>query len=118
MGFCLDNSKFSYHISLEIQKKIKSSKSNVPLKISLLFLISDILSNSSRISGCSSFKVHLQSFLISIFESLRVTFSTISGRVSSSQFMDRVTRVLKVWDHWNIFPLEFINTLKEKSGFF
>ena len=116
MGFSLDHSKHSYHICLEIEKSILKHSTPVSSKIALLFLISDIIANSSipSVPNASTFRSHFQKSLPSIFDSLYHSSASIQGRVSSLHFKEQISRVLNVWSVWNTFTPEFIHSLQSK----
>mmetsp|Transcript_11659 Transcript_11659/g.19902 ORF Transcript_11659/g.19902 Transcript_11659/m.19902 type:complete len:605 (-) Transcript_11659:31-1845(-) len=86
----------------------------VPLsrKIAILYLISDILHNSTAVPKASAFRNLFQGYLLSIFEYLSEGVKEISGRISAKNARDRVLKVIRVWEGWALYPTPFLRELE------
>jgi len=85
----------------------------VPKKLARLFLVSDILHNSSAaVPKAASYRTRFQSTLPSIFSSLHVAFVALESRMATETFKEQVTKVLHIWQAWSLFPLSFTTKLE------
>ena len=82
-------------------------------KLARLFLVSDILHNSSaKVPGASSFRTHFHATLPTIFESLHAVYAGLDSRMAIETFKDQVTTVLQIWQAWSMFPLSYTSALE------
>lgn len=74
MGFCIGKAAASVEIAETITESLTLAETPVPKKIARLFLLSDILHNSSAaVPNASSYRSHFQEALPQIFASLHTT---------------------------------------------
>ena len=148
MGFSLEFAEYALEVFLELflsfKNKLKNNQiseiissqatrtdSTIHAKIAKLFLISDILFNSSAVVNGSIYRkgfvfwfslfkcylltdlmIRFQEHLVKIFESLNESFQSITGRISALNAKDKVLRVIRGWESWSLYPQTFLNSLQ------
>lgn len=110
MGFALDHTESAEDVVHILIQSILSKQASPPLKIARLYLLSDILHNSgAAVKNASLFRSHIQASLPTLFDQLNDwKRGHLKGRMSLSQFEDRVLRVLAIWADWTIFPATYL----------
>ncbi|KAI8919402.1 hypothetical protein DFJ77DRAFT_277115 [Powellomyces hirtus] len=84
-----------------------------PTKIARLYLLSDILHNTStRVPNVWKFRTGLEKRLEEIFAHLAVVRRSIGRRLRQEQMRRAVCEVLAVWEGWIVYPADFIETLR------
>ncbi|KAG0238169.1 U2 snRNP-associated SURP domain-containing protein [Actinomortierella wolfii] len=82
------------------------------VRIARLYLISDILHNSSAsIPNAWKFRSRLEGKLPAVFEKLNEIYRSIDARLKAEQFRRQVANVLSVWENWIVFPQEYLDQL-------
>lgn len=113
MGFCIGKAAASVEITETITESLTLAETPVPKKIARLFLLSDILHNSSAsVPNASSYRSHFQESLPEIFRSLHQTYKEINSRMGLETMKQQVTKVLHIWQAWSLFPLSFVARLE------
>lgn len=83
-----------------------------PMKLARAYLVSDILWNSQlRMSHASSFRSAFESKIPLVIESLRDTWLSIEGRMSSNNFKEAILKLLRIWESWALYPPTFFQGL-------
>lgn len=114
MGFALDNAEKAREIVEIITESLTITATPVPKKIARLFLVSDILHNSSAgVKNASAYRSQFQQTLKDVFKSLRDTYISINGRLSADKMKEKVLTVLRIWQAWSLFPVFFLDDLEE-----
>ena len=87
----------------------------IPTKIARLFLVSDLLHNSSAgVKKASLYRSCFEKSLLQVFESFGEKLrSSDVGRITAEAMKDKVLRVLRVWEVWSIYPQDHLNKLEE-----
>ncbi|TDH72117.1 hypothetical protein CCR75_001242 [Bremia lactucae] len=105
MGFALDKSEAAVDLVNIVFESFKESSSSGLALISLLYVTSDILHNSSAaVKNASLFRTTFQERLPEIMDILRVAHKNIAGRMSANAMKEKVTNVLTAWENWSLFP--------------
>jgi U2-associated protein SR140 len=113
MGFALDHATCAKDVVEALFQAIQSPSSSAPLQVARLYVISDVLHNSSAgIKNASQYRSELQAVLPEVFEALAACYRSISGRFTSEAMRDRVLRVLAFWEKISIFPPVFLSGLE------
>lgn len=117
MGFALDISEAAEDMSEIISSCFTDPNRNVsytPLnKVAHLYLISDILYNSSApVKNASLFRTNFQNTLPLILDHLRHIHQQISGRMSANLMKEKILSVLNAWESWSLFPPLYLSGLK------
>lgn len=113
MIYVIENADSCVEISREIIGLMTSGQTNAQKKLDLIYLISDILYNTSApVRNASQYRAIIQDCLPDIFESLQETYATASSRIMQETVRKQVLRVLRVWREWHMFPDDFLNSLQ------
>ena len=113
MGFCISRSDASVEIVETITESLTLDNTPVPKKMARLFLVSDILHNSSAsVRNASSYRSHFQGSLPDIFMSLHKCYAKIESRMGLETMKEQLVKVLHIWQAWSLFPLSFVMKLE------
>mmetsp|Transcript_11620 Transcript_11620/g.26100 ORF Transcript_11620/g.26100 Transcript_11620/m.26100 type:complete len:390 (+) Transcript_11620:1-1170(+) len=113
MGFCISKAAASAEIVETVTEALTLSETPVPKKIARLFLVSDVLHNSSAlVPHASSYRSRFQETLPQIFKSLHDTSQALTSRMSIETMKDSVVKVLHIWQAWSLFPPSFVTRLE------
>lgn len=89
------------------------SRRPVPKKMARLFLVSDILHNSSAsVRNASSYRSGFQTSLPDIFYSMHTCYVNINSRMGLETMKEQLMKVLQIWQAWSLFPLSFVMKLE------
>jgi ADP-ribosylglycohydrolase len=134
MGFAIDNSEAAGEIVQVLTEALTLDETPIPTKIARLFLVSDILHNSTAaVRNAHAYRSLYVSFVLSfslsslllirrassrfqkqlpnVFESFSTALRNAAGRMSAEQLKEQVMRVLRVWEAWSVYPQPFLATL-------
>lgn len=113
MGFALDHATSAEHVVRIVADSFSVPNIPAPLMVARLFLVSDILYNSSSpAKNAYAYKALFQAALPGIFRCLALFYNSLQGRLTAMHFRDQVERVVSVWEQWALFPSEFIASLR------
>ena len=85
----------------------------IPLKVARLFLLSDILHNSTApVRNASRYRAKLEDLLPDVFESLAEATRLAESRMAQEMLRRHVLKVLRIWRGWFIFNDDFLNGLQ------
>lgn len=114
MGFAIDNSEAAGEIVQVLTEALTLDETPIPTKIARLFLVSDILHNSTAaVRNAHAYRSLFQKQLPNVFESFSTALRNAAGRMSAEQLKEQVMRVLRVWEAWSVYPQPFLATLHE-----
>lgn len=112
MVFALDHADLAAEISQILTESLTLPETPIPTKVARIFLVSDILHNSSApVPHASAYRRYFEGKLPIVFQGFNETYKNISGRVTSQNLKEQVLRVLKIWSQWCLYPQEFIDDL-------
>jgi len=106
MMWCLDHSEAANEIVEVIFEAlmIPAAESSIEKKLARIYLVSDILHNSSAsVPKASRFRSGFESRLPEIFANLREAMLAIPGRITMLEMQDKISKVLDVWETWSIY---------------
>jgi len=113
MIWCLDHSEAAEEIVECISEALSIIQTPLPKKIARLYLVSDILYNSSaKVPNASFFRKCFQMKLKDIFKDIHEVYKAIEGRLKAEQFKQRVMSIFRAWEDWAIYPNDFLITLQ------
>ncbi|KAJ3046205.1 U2 snRNP-associated SURP domain-containing protein [Rhizophlyctis rosea] len=114
MVFCMDHSDAAEEIVDTISRSLLLAKTPIfPTKMARLYLVSDILHNSSvSIPNAWKYRTYLEKRLGDVFGHLGTVWKGISGRLRREQMRRAVFDALGVWEGWNVFSKDFTEGLK------
>ncbi|CAK4135126.1 unnamed protein product [Aphanomyces euteiches] len=116
MAFAMDHSECAVDISSVILRsfRIDYASDGTTIQpylayVAKLFVISDILHNSSApLKNASLYRTQFEESLPEIMETLNVVSRAIVGRMSYTAMKDKVLAVLSAWGQWSLFPPAFL----------
>ncbi|KAI4885716.1 hypothetical protein NFI96_017801 [Prochilodus magdalenae] len=113
MLFCLTHADAAEEIVECIAESLSILKTPLPKKIARLYLVSDVLYNSSaKVSNASYYRKFFEAKLCQIFADLNATFKTIQGHLQSEHFKQRVMSCFRAWEDWAVYPDPFLIKLQ------
>ncbi|CAG8679757.1 28107_t:CDS:10, partial [Dentiscutata erythropus] len=112
MAFSIDHSDAADEIVDIICKTLVIKETPIPTKVARLYLVSDILHNSSvSVPNAWKFRTVFESRLPEIFEHLNEVYRSIAARLKAETFRRQITSILTVWENWIVFPQPYIESL-------
>ena len=113
MVWILDHAEYATEVSEILISEFSTLDDPIILKIAHLFLISDVLHNTSAaVRNVSRYRNRLQDALPDIFESLQEVYRSADSRMAQELLRKHVLKVLRVWRGWYIFSDDFLNGLQ------
>uniref|UniRef100_A0A672RIJ6 U2 snRNP-associated SURP motif-containing protein n=1 Tax=Sinocyclocheilus grahami TaxID=75366 RepID=A0A672RIJ6_SINGR len=113
MFFCLAHADAAEEIVECIAESLSILKTPLPKKIARLYLVSDVLYNSSaKVANASYYRKFFETKLCQIFSDLNATYKTIQGHLQSENFKQRVMSCFRAWEDWAVYPDPFLIKLQ------
>ncbi|ESP01722.1 hypothetical protein LOTGIDRAFT_139163, partial [Lottia gigantea] len=113
MVWCLDHADSAEEIVECIAESLSILQTPIPKKIARIFLMSDILFNSSaKVPNASFFRKFFQGRLPAIFKDIRETYENIEGRLKAEQFKQKMMLCFRAWEDWAVYPNDFLIKLQ------
>ncbi|XP_042366129.1 U2 snRNP-associated SURP motif-containing protein isoform X2 [Plectropomus leopardus] len=113
MLFCLSHAEAAEEIVECVTESLSILKTPLPKKIARLYLVSDVLYNSSaKVSNASYYRKYFETKLCQIFADLNATYKTIQGHLQSENFKQRVMSCFRAWEDWAVYPDPFLIKLQ------
>ncbi|KAM9337552.1 U2 snRNP-associated SURP motif-containing protein isoform 7-T7 [Symphorus nematophorus] len=113
MLFCLSHAEAAEEIVECITESLSILKTPLPKKIARLYLVSDVLYNSSaKVTNASYYRKYFEAKLCQIFSDLNATYKAIQGHLQSENFKQRVMSCFRAWEDWAVYPDPFLIKLQ------
>ncbi|GMH42641.1 hypothetical protein BSKO_10560 [Bryopsis sp. KO-2023] len=113
MVFALDNAEAAHEVVDIVVESLTLPETPVQLKVVRLFLVSDILHNSTApVRNASQYRSRLEERLPDVFESFRTVYASLDSKMTQEAVRRHVLRVLRVWRNWFIFSNDYLNGLQ------
>ena len=113
LGFIYDKIEAAEDICYILKKSLCNNTTPPAIKIARLYLLSDLLHNSSApIKNASHFRIEIQKILPQIFEEFGSMRRGIIGRMTLHQVDERIKRVLAAWEEFSILSYPFLMGLE------
>uniref|UniRef100_A0AAV2LA57 U2 snRNP-associated SURP motif-containing protein n=1 Tax=Knipowitschia caucasica TaxID=637954 RepID=A0AAV2LA57_KNICA len=113
MVFCLNHAEAAEEIVECVAESLSILKTPLPKKIARLYLVSDVLYNSSaKVANASYYRKYFESRLCQVFSDLNATYKTIQGHLQSENFKQRVMACFRAWEDWAVYPDPFLIKLQ------
>ncbi|CAG5128807.1 unnamed protein product, partial [Candidula unifasciata] len=113
MVWCLDHAEAAEEVVDCIAESLSIIQTPIPKKIARLFLVSDILFNSSaKVPNASFFRKFFQAKLKEIFKDVNESYEKIEGRLKAEQFKQKVMNCFRAWEDWAVYPNDFLINLQ------
>ncbi|CAG5874583.1 unnamed protein product [Menidia menidia] len=109
MLFCLDRADAAEEVVGHITDSFSMLPAPLQTKISRLYLVSDILHNSSaKVAGASYYRKYFETKLPQIFGDLKTAHKNIQARLQAEQFRQKVMTCFRAWEDWAIYPQPYL----------
>ncbi|KAG7264560.1 hypothetical protein CRUP_019968 [Coryphaenoides rupestris] len=113
MLFCLTRADAAEEIVECITESLSILKTPLPKKIARLYLVSDVLYNSSaKVSNASYYRKFFESKAVSGLLRPHATYKSIQGHLQSENFKQRVMACFRAWEDWAVYPDPFLIKLQ------
>ncbi|XP_029313706.1 U2 snRNP-associated SURP motif-containing protein isoform X2 [Cottoperca gobio] len=113
MLFCLSHAEAAEEIVECVTESLSILKTPLPKKIARLYLVSDVLYNSSaKVSNASYYRKYFETKLCQVFADLNSTYKSIQGHLQSENFKQRVMSCFRAWEDWAVYPDPFLIKLQ------
>ncbi|XP_068603913.1 U2 snRNP-associated SURP motif-containing protein isoform X1 [Brachionichthys hirsutus] len=113
MMFCLGRADAAEEIVECVTESLSILKTPLPKKIARLYLVSDVLYNSSaKVANASYYRKCFEAKLCQIFSDLNATYKAIQGHLQSENFKQRVMACFRAWEEWTVYPDPFLIKLQ------
>ena len=113
MVWCLDHAENAEEVVECIAESLSIIETPMPKKIARLFLVSDLLHNSSaRIPHASFFRRNFEGKLQEVFKNLHDAHEKIDARLKAEQFKHKVMSCFRAWEDWAVYPNDFLINLQ------
>lgn len=113
MVWCMDHAESAEEVVECIAESLSILQTPIPKKIARLFLVSDILFNSSaKVPNASFYRKHFQRKLKEIFRDVHETYDNIDGRLKAEQFKQKVMLCFRAWEDWAVYPNDYLINLQ------
>lgn len=111
--FCINHEQAAKDILDVILDSFAVPSTKPPKKVARLYLLSDILYNSSM-KKCIApvFKKEILHHIETVFEHLHRTLDVITKDFDKESYIARVVKVLRAWEIWEIYPVETLRKLE------
>ncbi|KAJ3222595.1 hypothetical protein HK099_002107 [Clydaea vesicula] len=116
MVFCIDHSEASEVIvDLIVESLLIENTPVFPVKMARLYLVSDVLSNSSvSVNSAWKYRTNFEKKLPAVFEHLGLIYTRIESRIAAEKMRSAVLGILNIWAKWILFTGDSIGNLIEK----
>ncbi|XP_052782841.1 U2 snRNP-associated SURP motif-containing protein-like isoform X2 [Mya arenaria] len=113
MVWCLDHADSAEEVVECISEALSILQTPIPKKIARLFLVSDILFNSSaKVPNASFYRRQFQKKLPEIFRDVHEAYDNIDSRLKAEQFKQKVMLCFRAWEDWAIYPNDYLINLQ------
>ena len=105
MVFCLELADHAEEIVDCIVESLSMPSTPIPKKLARLYLVSDLLYNSSaRVKRASDYRKFFQPKILGIIKDLKEAFDAVESRLKAEQFKSKVMMCFRAWEDWTIYP--------------
>ncbi|KAF6775230.1 hypothetical protein AHF37_05158 [Paragonimus kellicotti] len=101
--------------SITDESEIAKTSANLSISkiLARLFLISDILYNSSaKVPNASYFRKCLEDRLPDMFKYVHAFYKNVEGKLKAEQLKQKVMLCFRAWEDWAIYPNDFLIKLQ------
>lgn len=112
MKFCLDNAEMATEVAEILSEALTTSNKNTEKKLARLYLLHDILRNSSSmVKNASAYPAEFKKSLPEIVETLFELSNSLQS-AKKTIFDKKVLKLYDLWDKNNLFTRPFISRLR------
>ncbi|KAI9008956.1 hypothetical protein CLU79DRAFT_775369 [Phycomyces nitens] len=112
MAFAIDHADAADEVVEIVCKALVIPETPISTKLARLFLVSDILHNSSvHVPNAWKYRQSFEARLPPVFEHLNQVYRSMTARLKAEQVRRHISTVLGVWENWMVFPQHYIEKL-------
>jgi U2-associated protein SR140 len=112
MVWCIDHAESAEEIADCLCESLTIDETLLPLKIARLYLLSDVLQNTSS-KTASKYRRIFEGKLVPLIEHLHVILVGINSRLRAESFKRRVLKCFQAWDQLTVYHFNFVDKLRE-----
>uniref|UniRef100_A0A336N3G9 CSON005757 protein n=1 Tax=Culicoides sonorensis TaxID=179676 RepID=A0A336N3G9_CULSO len=113
MIFCIEHAEAADEIAEVICESLCNVSTLPHKKIARLYLVSDVLHNSTvKVQNASFFRMAIENNLVEMFRGLRECHISLESRLKAEGFKVRVMQILRTWEEWAVYSQEFLTKLQ------
>ena len=102
MGWCITRSQYAADIVETVTEALTIAATPPPKKIARLYLVSDLLHNSSAaVPNASAYRTAFEATLPTIFASVHSCRAALDSRMAQQTFGEQAAKLLRVWGAWS-----------------
>ncbi|KAI8371263.1 hypothetical protein EDC96DRAFT_573334 [Choanephora cucurbitarum] len=114
MSFAIDHSDAASEVVDVLSKSILIPDIPFSVKLARLYLVSDILHNSSvHVSNAWKYRKEFEAHLPVIFDHFNSIYRSIGARLKAEQVRKYISSIIHVWENWMIFPKYYTDQLSD-----
>lgn len=115
MAFALHHADAADEIAEILVQSLTIDMTPVPRKLARLYVISDILHNSSNsLPNAWKYRQILEKLLPDVFDHLNLIYRSFPGRIKAETFKKQICAVVNVWNSFMVFSQNSIDDLNER----
>ncbi|KAG7464550.1 hypothetical protein MATL_G00166730 [Megalops atlanticus] len=113
MVFCLERAEAAEEVVGCIAESLSLLQTPLQKKIARLYLVSDILYNSSaKVANASYYRKYFEAKLPQIFGDISEAYRNVQARLQAEQFKQKVMWCFRAWEDWAIYPESYLIQLQ------
>ncbi|OLL24289.1 U2 snRNP-associated SURP motif-containing protein [Neolecta irregularis DAH-3] len=114
MAFAIDHADAADEIVDIIIQSLMLSESEIRKKVARLWLVSDILHNSSSgVPNVWKYRQLFESRLPEVFIHLNVIHKSFDGRIKAENFRRQIQNITSIWESWIVFGQGILESMIE-----
>ncbi|CDR97285.1 surp module family protein, putative [Babesia bigemina] len=113
MMFIINHGESAFQVTDYLVNSILEDTPTVDKKISRLYILSDVLYNTSASNKFAwLYRSSFEKRIPEVFAHFRQFMKTSSSKIAVQQLIGSITRMLPAWRQWNAYPTEYIHGLE------
>ncbi|POW01227.1 hypothetical protein PSTT_12617 [Puccinia striiformis] len=115
MAFALHHADAADEIAEILVQSLTIDMTPVPRKLARLYVISDILHNSSNsLPNAWKYRQILEKLLPDVFDHLNLIYRSFPGRIKAENFKKQICLIVNVWNSFMVFGQNSIDDFNER----
>lgn len=115
MAFALHHADAAEEVAEILVQSLTIDMTPVPRKLARLYVISDILHNSSNsLPNAWKYRQTLEKLLPDVFDHLNLIYRSFPGRIKAETFKKQICLIVNVWNSFMVFGQNSIDDFNER----
>ncbi|KAA1137591.1 hypothetical protein PGTUg99_006529 [Puccinia graminis f. sp. tritici] len=115
MAFALHHADAAEEVAEILVQSLTIDMTPVPRKLARLYVISDILHNSSNsLPNAWKYRQILEKLLPDVFDHLNLIYRSFPGRIKAETFKKQICLIVNVWNSFMVFGQNSIDEFNER----